>query len=162
MFNNPGGKLKGLAKVVFWIEIISFSITGLATMFTGGLLTRSLYSYGYGSYSSSISFASVLAGLLIIGFGVLLAWISSIGLYAFGELVESNDKILQIVSVNRGTPAAPTYSAPQTPAYTAPTYSAPQAQAYTAPAANITICPKCGKAVAPGVRFCTSCGSSLQ
>lgn len=67
MYDNIGGKIKGLAKAIFIIEAIVTIITGIMLLITGEL---------------------ALFGLLILICGPLIAWVSSWVLYAFGELVE--------------------------------------------------------------------------
>lgn len=68
MFGNIGGKIKGLTKIICWIEIIICVIVGIAFMVNGGP--------GY--------------GVVIIIVGSLLAWVGSFVLYGFGELVENS------------------------------------------------------------------------
>ncbi len=70
MYDNIGGKIKGLVKTIFVLESIGFIILGL-----------------------SMLDASVLLGLIVLIIGPLIAWVSSFVLYGFGELVE---KISQI------------------------------------------------------------------
>ena len=165
MFKNPGGKLKGLAKVVFWLELILFILSGLMVIIAG--LSGSDIDINLpGSYRASMPpVASIIAGILIIAFGIFIAWLSTISLYAFGELVESNDKILQIVGSRRPAAAAP-QAAPQ--AAQAPA-AAPAAQnnygGYTIAAPQQPEsgkCPYCGTATTPGMKFCTLCGRPLQ
>ena len=67
MYDNIGGKIKGLAKIIFIIEAVGAIITGIALLITG----------------------VALFGLLILVCGPLVAWVSSWILYAFGELVET-------------------------------------------------------------------------
>ena len=76
MFDNIGGKIKGLAKVLFWLETIAAAIVGL------GLVD--------GSEGLSLLFALV---------GVLVAWISAWFLYGFGEII---DKLCDIERNTRG------------------------------------------------------------
>ncbi len=66
MFRNAGSKLKILAKVFFWITVIS------------GLLVGIILADG----SDGLS-------LLIIPFAVIGGWLSTIMMYAFGELCEN-------------------------------------------------------------------------
>ena len=65
LFENAGKKLQILAKVMFFV------------IFLGG----TVYSIILAGYS--------LAYLLLIPASLLLGWVSSIALYAFGELCES-------------------------------------------------------------------------
>ena len=76
MFDNIGGKIKGLAKIIFWIIVICFSIFGLS------MLTQ--------SSSSPVYF---LGGLLSIGLGIVMAWLSTCLLYGYGELIEKTSQI---------------------------------------------------------------------
>ena len=71
MYDNIGGKIKGLAKVSFILAAIAEVITGIALMAT------SEYLVGY--------------GLLVMVVGPIVAWISSWLLYGFGQLIENSD-----------------------------------------------------------------------
>ena len=73
MFDNIGGKIKTLAKVVCWIGIIACIITGIVLMATDDDL--------------------ILVGILTAVVGSLLSWVSSFILYGFGQLVENSDTI---------------------------------------------------------------------
>ena len=84
MFDNIGGKIKKLAKVLCWIGIIFSVILGVLMMVSGGSYSR----YGYSS-----SGGGVLAGLLTIVLGSLLSWIGSFFTYGFGQLIENTDDI---------------------------------------------------------------------
>ncbi len=75
MFDDPGAKLKLIAKIAFWLMIIACAITGFAI--------------GAGE-DAGLGFLLALAGAAV---GVLLGWLSSITLYAFGELVDQIDLI---------------------------------------------------------------------
>lgn len=73
MFNEIGKKIKGVASAVCWIQVAIYAIVGIIIMTT----TEEL----------------VIVGLLIIVVGGLFAWLSSITLYGFGELI---DKVCSI------------------------------------------------------------------
>ena len=75
MFDNIGGKIKTLAKVVCWIGIIACIITGIVLMATNDDL--------------------VLVGILTAVVGSLLSWVGSFILYGFGQLVENSDIIAE-------------------------------------------------------------------
>ena len=66
MFNNIGGKIKGLAEVLCALGIIASVIIGLG-----------------------MKNASMILVFLIIAGGSLISWISSFVLYGFGELIET-------------------------------------------------------------------------
>lgn len=74
MFTNIEKKIKTLAKVLTWIGIVGSVLTGLMFIIAG--LSR-----GAGG-------AGVALGILMMALGSLGAWISSMALYAFGQLVE--------------------------------------------------------------------------
>ena len=88
MFENIGGKIKGLAKFIFWVISIISIIGGGVIIFTGLANSDS---------DSSSKIASIVVGILSAVGGVLLAWIQNFLLYGFGELVDSNQKILRIM-----------------------------------------------------------------
>ena len=68
MYDNIGGKIKGLAKTMFIVEAIGAVIMGIVLLATDDDL--------------------IFAGLLTLFCGPIIAWVSSWVLYAFGELVE--------------------------------------------------------------------------
>lgn len=68
MYDNIGGKIKGLAKAMFIVEAFGAVIAGIALLATDDDL--------------------ILAGLLTLFCGPIIAWVGSWILYAFGELVE--------------------------------------------------------------------------
>ena len=80
MFNNIGGKIKTLAKVICWIGIIASVIGGIATM--------------------AMDEDMIIFGLLGMPVGALASWIGSFMLYGFGELVE-NSTVLATLAVKQ-------------------------------------------------------------
>ena len=68
MYDNIGGKIKGLAKATFIIEAIAVVITGIALMASDEDM--------------------IPIGLLVMVVGPIVAWVSSWLLYGFGELVD--------------------------------------------------------------------------
>lgn len=73
MYNNIGGKIKGLAKIIFIIEAIAAIITAIFLIATNEYL--------------------VGVGLIVLFAGPLVAWISSWLLFGFGQLIENSDII---------------------------------------------------------------------
>ena len=69
MFNNIGGKIKTLAKIICWIGVALTTITGVS-MFDN----------------------RILVGLIIIAVGFLVSWIGSFVMVGFGELIESSSE----------------------------------------------------------------------
>ena len=78
MYDNIGGKIKGLAKAAFWVEAITAIITGIC-LFDDVM-------------------PGILIGLLLIIGGPLVAWVSCWLLYGFGELIDSNVEIKNKIS----------------------------------------------------------------
>lgn len=76
MFQDSGEKLKNLAKFLFYVIVILHVIGAL-------ILCGVLKLMGYGI--TGLFFVLLLIELLL---AVLIGWLVSIGLYAFGELVE--------------------------------------------------------------------------
>ena len=70
MFNNVGGKIKGLAQVLTWI--------GIAASIIGALIQTK---------------TSIILAVLTLGLGILFSWLSNLVLYGFGELVENSSII---------------------------------------------------------------------
>lgn len=75
MFDNIGGKIKGVAAAFTWIGIALSSLTGLVVMFSNE--------------------DTPLPGLLIIIIGCLASWLSSLTLYGFGQLIENSDILVE-------------------------------------------------------------------
>jgi len=67
LFSDPGAQIKRYAKICFVVELIAAIIGGIALLAAGTLLL----------------------GLLTIVVGYCAAYLSSLMIYAFGELVES-------------------------------------------------------------------------
>lgn len=72
MYTNIGGKIKGLAHSIAWIGIILSLIFGIVLMVE-----------------------VFLTGLLIMGLGVLVSWVSTLLLYGFGQLIENTDILVE-------------------------------------------------------------------
>ncbi len=86
MFNNIGGKIKTLAKVLCWVGIIISVLTGIAAIVSGG--SGSLIING-----EPARVDGTVAGILIIVIGCLASWIGSFFAYGFGQLIENTDII---------------------------------------------------------------------
>lgn len=104
MWNNIGGKLKKLAKVVCWVGIIISVIAGIAIMTnTGNSVGRVSYNgYYYGGSSSTLVLSGFWGGLVILVLGCLGSWIGSWSLYALGEVVEAAEgsPVTKVASVS--------------------------------------------------------------
>ena len=76
MFQDPGQKLKRLSKFVFWLIIVVNVLVNLISWLILSAIGMQLHSVGF------------ILFLLGMAISVVMAWLLSIGLYAFGELVE--------------------------------------------------------------------------
>ena len=83
MYDNIGGKIKGLAKAVFIVEAIAAVITGIALM--------------------AIDEDLILFGILTLILGPVIAWVSSWLLYGFGELIDRVCEIAKNTRTSRNT-----------------------------------------------------------
>lgn len=79
MFRNPGVKIKIIAQVIAWAYVF-FSILGGLILFLSAFEDLE-YNWWF-----------ILVSPTVIIFGILTAWMSSIMLYGFGELVENSKK----------------------------------------------------------------------
>ena len=79
MYEDIGGKIKGLAKTVCIIGIVISCIYGVIMLFVGGL-------------------AGFFAGILIAGIGSLSSWLGTLMMYGFGEMIDA-----QITAANNTT-----------------------------------------------------------
>lgn len=76
MFTKIGKKIKTVATVVFYVLALASIISGFYVIFGFGRLV------GTGN--------AILLGILIALLGCLLAWLSSIMMYGYGELVDNS------------------------------------------------------------------------
>lgn len=84
MFENIGGKIKALAKVICWIGIIACVVIAIVMFVQAG------ETYYRGERTTLI-----ITGILVMTVGSLLSWVSSFVLYGFGELVENSTYIAE-------------------------------------------------------------------
>ncbi len=85
MFNNPGGKIQGLAKVLFVLGVIGYSIGGIILIVMGVQASNSYY--------AREAWMFYVGGVLAIGVGVLISWLGVLFMFAFGNLVENVERI---------------------------------------------------------------------
>ena len=77
-FANVGDKLCKIAKIVFWIGAIASVIAGLIF---------AIKSFEWIRWSFGMFLGQFIVSILGAALGVLASWLSSLGLYAFGDLV---------------------------------------------------------------------------
>ena len=75
MYDNVGGKIKGIAKAVAVIGIIASVLAG------AGLALEDE--------------DAIIFGLLIMILGSFVSWVSTLTLYGFGQLIENTDKLVE-------------------------------------------------------------------
>lgn len=144
MYKNIGGKIKGLAKFFCTLGII-FSV----------LIALVLCGLGVASGEEVAAIVCIIGGVVYVLVGILIAWLSTIMLYAFGQQVEMQEKSAVLLEkILNKMSAAP---APQPVAPPAPKPIPPMPK-YEAPK---PVCPKCGAAVSEGAAFCTACGNKM-
>ena len=87
MFNHIGAKIKGLAKFIFWLMAIIGLIGGILVIVVGCMHAD----------SSTEILLFALAGIAVIILSFLFAWLQVFVLYGYGELIDSNQRILEIL-----------------------------------------------------------------
>ena len=86
MFKRSGEKVKSVAKTIFYINIFIAIIICL-----GGIIISSNMGYGGGTI---LLFCVVVSAII-----VLIAWVSSLFMSAFGDLVNSNERIVELLEL---------------------------------------------------------------
>lgn len=139
LYVKIGEKLKDWAKWIFIVESISAIIGGIAIMVEDS--------------------DSIHIGLLVIVLGPLIALVSTWILYAFGQLVDNSDGILEQLkeqkkkagaTETRQKPIIRSEDGPQT------------VQGVPGVVRKTIICPKCGKSQFDGRSYCFACGARLD
>ena len=159
MFNNIGGKLKGLAVVACWLGIAFSVISGLI------ILSNSASRYNSGG--------TIISALSTILLGSLFSWIGSLGMYGFGQLIENSDTIASnmanLKALQQRTLAQPTvFTQPQATHVeenpVSPKQSAQPGEGLVCPvdrsAATIS-CPNCGLEQRSSRHVCFRCGAAF-
>jgi len=154
MYENIGGKIKGLAKVLFILEAIVAFITGIYLIAEAN--------------NDSDTFFCVL---LMFG-GPIMAWISSWCLYGFGELVDKACSIESKLCPEETKPQNPTlYQEYNSTPFQAPapvqTSNNSDVNKSNAPVSaemrnGEKVCPKCGTAQRADRTVCWSCGQHFD
>ena len=84
MFNNIGEKIKGIAIATFIIELIAFIFGGIAVIVIGAEQSRSQIGL------------FILLGILVMGVGIVVAFLSVMMLFAYGQITSNTDKLVEI------------------------------------------------------------------
>lgn len=80
MYENIGGKIKTLAKVICWIGIVLSIVFGLILLI---------------ALSTDSPAIGIAVAIPVTVLGAFLSWIGSFTLYGYGELIELTAKIEQ-------------------------------------------------------------------
>ncbi|MDR1330170.1 MAG: hypothetical protein LBK23_11280 [Oscillospiraceae bacterium] len=86
MYNNIGAKIKGLAKSIAWIDIISSIIIGIV------LIVKGVDDEWY---------VLIGVGIGVMILGALAAWVSSWFMYGFGELIEKTAETAKNTAISK-------------------------------------------------------------
>ena len=100
MFKRVGSKVKTLAKVLFVLQVVFYSLGGLA-LIVGGIIYGSAIAR-YSEYSVLIIIGGIVGGIFYIGLGILFAWLSVLVIYATGEAAEKAEAAANDTAVLRG------------------------------------------------------------
>ena len=158
MFSNVGTKIKKLAKILAWIDII-ISIIGGVIMFFAGLFDP--------EYLWFLIFLAPVTVLL----GFLLAWLSTVLLYGFGELIEksqANEKNTKEIACilkkqfPESTKEASTKKEPQNFGINQAVSLNHSATATAATENNTVICLLCGCEQPAERNVCWHCGAKFE
>ncbi len=157
MLKKSGKSIKTVVKVIYilyWIVAV--------LLFLASILLAVQRSYPL------IAVAGAAAAALVI----FIAWLSSLMMYAYGEIaeaaVEMNETLKEIKRLQQEAPKIQTVPAAPAKAPTAerphswerPWEPAPAAPVETPVPANEWKCPNCGKKLPMEHRFCDDCGTS--
>lgn len=154
MYNNIGGKIKGLAIGTFIFEAAGSIITGTILLLMGlldgdeGLL---------------------LSGTLTTFCGPIVAWVSSWLLYGFGQLISNSDEVVSMMKLHGGdtietqriikkqtTVRAPQNESPASAPQSTPLHNAaPQNNAFQNTLDNGKPCPYCKTII--NTKICPRC-----
>ena len=159
MFKNAGARLMAFSKIMF----ILFSL--------GGLFGAIGAAASLGAITNK--FVGFLAFIIVLAIGVLTAWISTIAIYAFGELCENvramregmgysepeaeqmNFSQIGQMASNFGSSVSNAASNVGSRINSSRQQRQPRSQSA---AASRWICPNCGKPNGAENTFCTGCG----
>lgn len=146
MFDNVGGKIKGVVKGFFALLIIITIIISIVIW------------YNVADWHNG--FVGFLAGGVTFGIGFFFAWLSCLAAYAFGQLVENSDIIREYLEEDDDTSEDRSVSSNNSNAsYSPRRYSE---EVYVNENGNSVTCPKCNEYQPVGRGYCSICGTSLK
>jgi len=141
MFENPGGKIKSIVKTVFIIEVIAVVIAAIAAWNDMG---------------------EFLLFVVILAVGIGISYLSALGLFAFGELVENSTIIAY--NVERKSMPPRNIIQPQQPrnnpdSITTKTYQSTPINPKNTNKNAFWVCPTCHK---ENQMICGTCGCGTK
>lgn len=92
MFNNVGRKIKGLAKVCYWIIFVLYCLSAVG--FLGGGIYQGMQLMKTDQTKGVLTIlVAAFGALILVGLAFLFAWLSTVLLYGFGELIDQTMQI---------------------------------------------------------------------
>jgi len=149
MFDNVGGKIKVLAKVLTGIGIVASIISAISIWSQAG----ARYAGPSGPY--------IWTGLLVLILGCLSSWLGSLALYGLGQMIENTDNISYYAT--RTYEMARLQNNGDSKPKSAPTPAAQKSLAQAGgnpPAHKSKTCPKCGEIAS--AMYCPICGTRME
>ena len=153
MFNNVGGKIKGVISAVTGILMFISIVEGIATF----LLLK-----------WELGFWAFIIGLIVAGVGMLFSWLANLVGYAFGQLVENSDRIREMMESSNGINNSNQMTSFDVQAQQRKAESSsntPKAAPKVAPIFSDTTyvtCPTCKESQPAGKTYCNICGGRLE
>lgn len=96
LFNNPGGKLCVIGKIVAGIGMVVSVIVGISSIVGAGCTAVTISRWtGMSSGVSTAFGAGVAAGVISMLLGCLMSWIWGLAIYSFGDLVRKTNEIAE-------------------------------------------------------------------
>lgn len=137
MFNNVGREIKGWARLLLILLTIPWIIAGLGVVAMIAEMDEDLIILG------------LILGVVVAGFGYLLARFSAMFIYAYGQLVETVDSMNETLRSMRSSDSA----APSCQPHAGPATPPP------VPASNVWFCGTCGERNEGGTLLCKRCNT---
>lgn len=153
MFKNVGREIRTWAKVFLVLQMIPIVVGAVAAAWYLIDLNQEYMVLG------------ILAAVVIVLVGYLLARFSTILLYSWGELIVRVTSIDEKLSAGNAPVAPPTYMPPayvHTPAPMPLAQRKEEKAAPEKPAEEPWICPSCGTKNLPFGRWCEHCGTRRE
>lgn len=82
MFKNIGKKVKTVAEVLFWFDVVLCVLLGIVIIVAAVMEEQA---------------SAVLTGFLVMILGPVISWLSAIMVYAFGELVDNSTTVAKAI-----------------------------------------------------------------